>query len=108
MAKNLRSKINADDSLIVYDVNTASTKRFMEEVGKSSSSTSIGTSVAEVAVNSVRRPQEPSRCPFVMSMFFPIFNDLSWRLSSTTSLLILHTHQSQSSEIFAFSLFSSL
>jgi hypothetical protein len=31
MAKNLRAKISAEDTLFVHDVNTAATKRFLEE-----------------------------------------------------------------------------
>jgi hypothetical protein len=31
MAKNLRAKIPAEDTLFVHDVNTAATKRFLEE-----------------------------------------------------------------------------
>lgn len=31
MAKNLRAKIPAEDTLFVHDVNTAATKQFLEE-----------------------------------------------------------------------------
>jgi hypothetical protein len=31
MAKNLRAKIPAEDTLFVHDVNTAATKKFLEE-----------------------------------------------------------------------------
>ncbi len=33
MARNLRSKIPREDSLMVYDVNSQSTKSFKEEIG---------------------------------------------------------------------------
>lgn len=54
MAKNLRARINPADTLVVYDVNTAATKEFMEEMGSATASTSVASEVAQVASSSVR------------------------------------------------------
>lgn len=52
MAKNLRAKIPATDSLVIYDLNTDATRRLAEEVGIAASSAGVpgkgtGIEVAE-------------------------------------------------------------
>lgn len=82
MAKNLRAKIPATDTLIIYDRNTDATKRFAEEVGIAASSAGApekgtGIEVAggprEVAEKSVRQPPPKivSYPVHMMSMFYP-------------------------------------
>lgn len=82
MAKNLRAKIPATDTLVIYDRNTDATTRFAEEVGIAASSDGapeIGTGIEvargprEVAERSVRA-LSIHRCLLsllVMSMFYP-------------------------------------
>jgi 3-hydroxyisobutyrate/3-hydroxypropionate dehydrogenase len=50
MAKNLRAKIPKEDTLTVFDVNAASTKRLTEE---SEAKVNVATSPKEVAEMSV-------------------------------------------------------
>lgn len=74
MAKNLRAKIPATDSLVIYDRNTDATTRFAQEVGIAASSDGaleIGTGIEvargprEVAERSVRHfPTSASPIPF--------------------------------------------
>lgn len=56
MAKNLRAKISNADTLTVYDVNEASTKRLAEETG---AKIHVATSPKEVAEMSVRATEFP-------------------------------------------------
>lgn len=82
MAKNLRAKIPATDTLVIYDRNTDATKRFAEEVGIAAPSAGApekgtGIEVAggprEVAEKSVRHPP-PTSVSYpvhMMSMFYP-------------------------------------
>jgi hypothetical protein len=72
MARNLRAKIPAEDTLFVHDVNTAATKRFLEEHPQ-------GVRVA----NNVREVAEKAVC--VIAFFSTAYdelifliNDLSW------------------------------
>lgn len=51
MARNLRAKIPAEDTLFVHDVNIAATKKFLEE---NTRGVQIAQSVREVAENAVR------------------------------------------------------
>jgi len=51
MAKNLRAKIAKEDTLTVFDVNTASTKRLTEETD---AKVHVAASPKEVAEMSVR------------------------------------------------------
>ena len=51
MAKNLRAKIPSEDTLFVYDINTESTKKFLEE---NSNGVRIAGTVREVAEKAVR------------------------------------------------------
>lgn len=78
MAKNLRAKIPATDTLVVYDRNTDATKRFVQEVGIVSSSAGapeIGTGIEvargprEVAERSVRHS------PFHTNIAYPRSHD---------------------------------
>jgi hypothetical protein len=51
MARNLRAKIPAEDTLFVHDVNTATTKKFLEE---NPQGVRVAENVREVAENAVR------------------------------------------------------
>lgn len=53
MARNLRAKLPAEDVLFVQDVNTAATKKFLEE---NPEGVRIASNVREVAEKSVRCP----------------------------------------------------
>jgi hypothetical protein len=50
MARNLRAKIPAEDTLFVHDVNTAATKKFLEE---NPQGVRVAENVREVAENAV-------------------------------------------------------
>lgn len=50
MAKNLRAKIPAEDTLFVHDVNTAATKQFLDEHPQG---VKVAKNVREVAENAV-------------------------------------------------------
>jgi hypothetical protein len=50
MARNLRAKIPAEDTLYVHDVNTAATKKFLEEHPQG---VRVASNVREVAENAV-------------------------------------------------------
>lgn len=52
MAKNLRAKIPAEDTLFVHDVNTAATKQFLDEHPQG---VKVAKNVREVAENAVSR-----------------------------------------------------
>lgn len=57
MAKNLRAKIPAEDTIFVQDVNTAASKKFLEE---NPQGVRIADNVREVAEKAVcRNPFEP-------------------------------------------------
>jgi 3-hydroxyisobutyrate dehydrogenase-like beta-hydroxyacid dehydrogenase len=51
MAKNLRAKIPAEDTLFVHDVNTAATKQFLDEHPQG---VRVAENVREVAEKAVR------------------------------------------------------
>lgn len=51
MAKNLRAKIPAEDTLFVHDVNTTATKQFLEEHPQG---VQVAKNVREVAEKAVR------------------------------------------------------
>ena len=53
MAKNLRAKIPKEDTLTVFDVNTASTKRLTEEADAKVHVASSPKEVAEMSVRAV-------------------------------------------------------
>lgn len=93
MAKNLRAKIPEEDTLTVFDVNTASTKRLTEE---SDAKIHVASSPKEVAEMSVR--DWPFLCsPFLMMNICSI-DDLSWGGLLDLSHMILQKNYSQSSE----------
>ena len=81
MAKNLRAKIPATDTLVIYDRNTDATKRFAEEVGIAASSAGapekgtgiqVAESPREVAEKSVSSHLHPHPLSsYMMSMFYP-------------------------------------
>lgn len=51
MAKNLRAKVPAEDTLFVHDVNTAATKQFLEE---NTTGVRVAEHVREIAEKAVR------------------------------------------------------
>lgn len=51
MAKNLRAKVPAEDTLFIHDVNTATTKRFLEE---NPTGVQVADNVREIAEKAVR------------------------------------------------------
>lgn len=72
MAKNLRSKLPSDDTLIVHDINEAATKKLVSEAPGGQGVTIAG-SVREVAEKAVKLPSPlHSRCTrhdeYVLSM----------------------------------------
>jgi hypothetical protein len=74
MAKNLRAKIPAEDTLFVHDVNTAATKKFLEE---NSTGVRVADNVREIAEKAVSNTLlYPSLC--MMIPFFSKLYDLSW------------------------------
>lgn len=55
MARNLRLKIPADDSLVIFDVNQSASKKFLDEMGSAASGgVVVAGSVSDVAEQSVR------------------------------------------------------
>jgi hypothetical protein len=75
MAKNLRAKVPAEDTLFVHDVNTAASQKFLEE---HSTGVRVAENVREVAEKAVSYPC-PRRISCMMIHFlFQIFYDLSW------------------------------
>lgn len=53
MAKNLRAKVPAEDTLFVHDVNTAATQKFLEE---NPTGVRVAENVREIAEKAVRSP----------------------------------------------------
>jgi hypothetical protein len=53
MAKNLRAKIPAEDTLFVHDVNTAATKKFLDEHPQGVRVAANVREVAEKAVSAI-------------------------------------------------------
>ena len=64
MANNLRAKIPAEDTLFVHDVNTAATKKFLEEHPQG---VRVASNVREVAEKAVRYAPPFSYCPRMMN-----------------------------------------
>lgn len=60
MAKNLRARIPAEDTLFVQDVNTAATKKFLEEHPQG---VRVADNVREVAEKAVCCPVSVSTSP---------------------------------------------
>ena len=73
MAKNLRAKIPNEDTLTVFDVNDASTKRLVEETG---AKIHVATSAKEVAEMSVCALDPPYFLVLLMNICS--IDDLSW------------------------------
>lgn len=69
MAKNLRAKVPAEDTLFVHDVNTAASKKFLEE---NPTGVRVAENVREIAEKAVS-----SNFPFIHCMMkhlpFPIY-----------------------------------
>lgn len=53
MARNLRAKIPAEDTLVIYDVNPSTTESFLHHLGVSSKGVIVAHNVSEVADKSV-------------------------------------------------------
>lgn len=53
MAKNLRAKVPAEDTLFVHDVNTAASQKFLEE---HSTGVRVAENVREIAEKAVSTP----------------------------------------------------
>lgn len=69
MAKNLRAKIPAEDTLFVHDVNTAATKKFLEE---NPQGVRVADNVREVAEKAVSNPITfLSRSCMMIKLFYP-------------------------------------
>jgi hypothetical protein len=62
MAKNLRAKIPVEDTLFVHDVNTAATKKFLEEHPQGVQVTANVREVAEKAVSTTQLSSVKRRC----------------------------------------------
>ena len=61
MATNLRAKLQPQDTLLVYDINKASTEKFVQEVGIAAAGTAgEGKSKAVEVVGSAREAAERS------------------------------------------------
>ena len=64
MAKNLRAKIPASDTLVIHDRNTEATTKFMQEVGMAAGSTGAEGSMGIEIVGSPRAVAEKSVSEF--------------------------------------------
>jgi hypothetical protein len=67
MAKNVRAKIPETDSLVIFDTNAATTKRFVEEVGIAASST--GAPGKGTGIEIARHPREVAEKAVRCSVF---------------------------------------
>jgi 3-hydroxyisobutyrate/3-hydroxypropionate dehydrogenase len=56
MAKNLRAKLPKEDTLVINDVNTDATTRFVEEVGIATSS--VGPANRDLGIYVAKSPRE--------------------------------------------------
>lgn len=75
MAKNLRAKIPAEDTLFIHDVNGAATQKFLEE---NPSGVRIAGNVREVAENAVSASPSLLHLAYDETLSFSKFYDLSW------------------------------
>ncbi len=75
MAKNLRAKVPAEDTLFIHDVNAAATQKFLEE---NPGGVRVAENVREIAEKAVRT--SPSNLTLCMMIHFPFpkLYDLSW------------------------------
>ena len=78
MAKNLRAKIQATDTLLICDTNPNATKKFVEEAGKgvhiAENPKEVGQKAVSLIFSLIHRP---THCVFDES--YPMY-DLSWGL----------------------------
>jgi hypothetical protein len=91
MAKNLRARMPAEDTLFVHDVNVAATKKFLEE---NPTGVRIAENVREVAEKAVSLP-----CLLILPLHDETncsIYDLSWE--SLVTLLLITPLYSQSSD----------
>lgn len=78
MAKNLRAKIPATDTLLICDTNPNATKKFVEEAGTGIHITENPKEVGQKAVSMIfSLIRTPAHC--FSDEFYPIY-DLSWGL----------------------------
>lgn len=68
MARNLRAKIPAEDTLFVHDVNTAATKKFLEE---HPAGVRVAENVREVAEKAVSLHPITACLPMMNKLFYP-------------------------------------
>lgn len=68
MAKNLRTKIKPDDTMIIHDVNEQITKQFVDEMG-SVGPVTAAQDVREVAENSVSTYSYHFLCSLPLSIY---------------------------------------
>ena len=66
MATNLRAKLQSEDALLVYDINEASTRKFVGEIGVAAAGT-MGESKSKAieVVGSAREAAERSVSPIL-------------------------------------------
>lgn len=69
MAKNLQKKLPPTDTLLVQDINSDATRRFVAEVAHGGAAVRIASSPAEAADGSVSFLPSPSTPPFPHSSF---------------------------------------
>lgn len=75
MAKNLRAKVPAEDTLFVHDVNTAASQKFL---GENPTGVRVAENVREVAEKAVSFPFARHILCMMIHFLFQIFYDLSW------------------------------
>lgn len=89
MAKNLRAKIPAEDTLFVQDVNTAASKKFLEEHPQG---VRVAENVREVAEKAVSHllPRSILVLHDETNFPFPLY-DLSWGSLVAPFVIIIHS-----------------
>lgn len=75
MAKNLRAKVPAEDTLFIHDVNTAASQKFLEE---NPTGVRVAENVREVAEKAVSFSSSSHTSCMMIHFLFQIFYDLSW------------------------------
>lgn len=108
MAKNLRAKIPAEDTLVIFDVNRSSTQRFCQEPDLAAKGALIVANDIKEVVNTSVSPNHYSPIYFLLVLphsflsydeYVPSMIFLSRGLRSGVSVHDLFIiHQSQSSE----------
>jgi hypothetical protein len=84
MAKNLREKINKDDTMVINDVNAAATQQFVKEVG---GNVTIAKTVREVAEQTVRATLNRGRDES-LAFVHPLSKDVKIVLSMILSAML--------------------